>query len=324
MIVDKNEIRRSEDSDEIEDTLSVSSEDSTSQQGEIQPSFLGKDNGQIDFISGSDKKPRQIPTEMGDDQPLDAYYATFSGATIGSRLMQNPKALESTLESIQGNDDRIRITPTKRNPYQWIAHLLIIAKDNQQYVGTGWFCGNNTIITAGHCVYMRNHGGWPKSITVRPACDGQVVPYEFKSTSFRSVGGWTQNTSPDFDYGAILVAGSNYGSQHGYFGFANQGTSQLQDQLVNVVGYPADKRGNERSTLWAHARNLMSVSATRLEYDADTFGGQSGCPVYTTNNGQVIAVGIHTNGGALTNSGTRIRSDVYQNLLKWRNEGDNL
>jgi V8-like Glu-specific endopeptidase len=68
----------------------------------------------------------------------------------------------------------------------------------------------------------------------------------------------------------------------------------------------------------------MNVSATRFEYDIDTVGGQSGAPIYGTNNGQVIAVGIHTNGGALTNSGTRIRSDIYQNILKWKSEGDNL
>jgi glutamyl endopeptidase len=56
-------------------------------------------------------------------------------------------------------------------------------------------------------------------------------------------------------------------------------------------------------------------------YDIDTFGGQSGSPIWQeTQETGVVAVGIHTTGGVSSNSGTRISSDVMENLVNWITE----
>jgi V8-like Glu-specific endopeptidase len=66
----------------------------------------------------------------------------------------------------------------------------------------------------------------------------------------------------------------------------------------------------------------MEVSDTTITYDIDTIGGNSGCPCYLVQDGNAIVVCVHTTGGIISNSGTRIRSDVYENLKKWKAEDD--
>jgi len=53
-------------------------------------------------------------------------------------------------------------------------------------------------------------------------------------------------------------------------------------------------------------------------YDIDTAGGQSGSAVYRIINGARYAFAIHAYGGATTNSGTRIVSAVYNNMVSWK------
>jgi V8-like Glu-specific endopeptidase len=53
-------------------------------------------------------------------------------------------------------------------------------------------------------------------------------------------------------------------------------------------------------------------------YDIDTAGGQSGSAVYRIINGARFAVAVHAYGGATTNSGTRIVTPVYNNMVAWK------
>ena len=55
-----------------------------------------------------------------------------------------------------------------------------------------------------------------------------------------------------------------------------------------------------------------------MYYDIDTAGGQSGSAVYRIVNGKRFGVAVHAYGGATTNSGTRIVSPVYSNMVAWR------
>lgn len=62
------------------------------------------------------------------------------------------------LETVIGTDERIRITDTEKYPWRVSASLLITAADNSQWIGTGWFISPRTLVTAGHCVYIKNSG----------------------------------------------------------------------------------------------------------------------------------------------------------------------
>ena len=226
------------------------------------------------------------------------------------------------LETVHGPDNRVRITTTSVYPWRAHASLLITAADGSQWIGTGWFIGPHTLMTAGHVVNIRGSGvagrdGWVRRIQVMPGRNGSSLPYgSVTSTSFRSVTGWTTSASGDenYDYGAIILP-KDLGTTTGWFGFGVYSDADLKNSVGNIAGYPGDKPAGE---LWYDARRIDSVNSRKVYYDIDTAGGQSGSAVYRIVNGQRYAFAIHAYGGATTNSGTRIVTPVYNNMVAWK------
>ncbi|BCU10608.1 MAG: serine protease [Microcystis sp. M048S1] len=226
-------------------------------------------------------------------------------------------ALEFGLsETVCGRDDRVRITPATNIPWRWICELIITFADGVQARGTGWFIGPRTVMTAGHCVYSHSNGGWARSIEVIPGMDGASRPFGSQvGTSFRSVLGWTRDQNQEYDYGAIILPNCQLGNRVGWFGFAVLSDSSLQGLTVNNSGYPGDK---PFGTQWFNAGAISTVRPRKIYYMIDTYGGQSGSPVWRLLNGERHAVGVHAYGGC-PNSATRITTEVFNNMLAWRN-----
>lgn len=224
------------------------------------------------------------------------------------------------LEIVHGPDDRVQITGTAVYPWRAHASLLITARDGSLWIGTGWFIGPHTLMTAGHVVYIKNSGvagrdGFVRSIKVMPGRNGTALPYgSVTSSNLRTVEGWANNGDEDHDYGAIIL-NTDLGSQTGWFGFGVYDDATLTSSVGNISGYPGDKPDG---TQWYAARRIDSVGPRKVYYDIDTYGGQSGSCVYRIVNGARYAVAVHAYGGATTNSGTRIVTPVYNNMVAWK------
>lgn len=240
---------------------------------------------------------------------LDAIYGSY------------PELLDQAVaEVVIGPDNRIRVQNTAVYPWRAICALRIQAANGARFIGTGWLVSPRTVITAGHCVYMHDAGGWARSIEVIPGLDEASRPFgSHVGTVLKSVTGWTQSKNRDFDYGAIILPpGNRPGAQTGTFGFAVRDDAFLRNANLNLSGYPGDKGGSQQ---WFHARTTKSVSSRVITYEIDTAGGQSGSPVWVLQNGQRTAVGIHTNGHGSGNSATRIVTQVFDHLTNWKNQG---
>ena len=156
---------------------------------------------------------------------------------------------------------------------------------------------------------------WVKKIQVMPGRNGGSLPYgSVTSTTFRSVTGWTTNGDENHDYGAIILP-TQLGNTVGSFGFGVYSDADLTASTGNISGYPGDKPSG---TQWYDSRKIASVNSRKVYYDIDTAGGQSGSAVYRVINGNRFAVAIHAYGGASTNSGTRIITAVYNNMVAWK------
>ena len=223
-------------------------------------------------------------------------------------------------EAVIGTDERHEIIDTQKLPWRLSASLLITGADNSQWIGTAWFISPRTLITAGHCVYIKHSGvqgrdGFVKKIQVMPGRSGDKVPFGgMSSTEFWTVKGWADQGLETYDYGAIILPAA-FTSNIGHFGFGVFPDNVLLSATANIGGYPGDK---DSGTFWFDSRKIGSVKPDKVFYAADTAGGQSGACVYIVRNGKRVGVAVHAYGGATANSGTRISAEVFANLTSWK------
>jgi len=230
-------------------------------------------------------------------------------------------------ESVIGVDERTQILDTDDAPWRMICALDITAPWGN-FIGTGWFVGPRTIITAGHCVFDPNQmGGWASKIVVSPGRVGPDLEHgSFTCTRFSTTDKWRTAQDPDFDMAAIHIeAGDAWPAAKGWFGIASLPDEKLLSAMVNVSGYPGD-RGNGTEQWWARNR-VRAVTPRRIFYDVDTMGGQSGAPAYIVANpgAPPVVVGIHAYGIGGTpadikmelNSAPRIIPEVADLIKGW-------
>ncbi|WP_160167124.1 trypsin-like serine peptidase [Rhodopirellula baltica] len=241
----------------------------------------------------------------------DAWYSTYG--THVSRAVAQQSAAEYITEAVIGDDDRVRIQNTNEYPYSAICSLEIVARTGRHFVGTGFLVDSNTVVTAGHCLFMPDQGGWAKQIRVYPGRNGAGEARDFAAINMHSVEGWTRDRRPQQDYGAITLDAD--ASRYGSLGYVTFSDREIVKHDYHVVGYSADK---PIGTLWGHLRELVQVRRHTLIYEMDTYGGNSGCPVFCLgDNDEVFTVGIHNYGDISGNSATRITDEVFENISRW-------
>jgi len=276
---------------------------------------------------GPVEQPRQLIASNPGEAVAENSRAVRHYVVRGLRT-QPLRAPGSALETILGDVDRRKqILETDLPPWRMICSLEIEGTNGLSYIGTGWFAGPHTVLTAGHCVFdPLELGGWARQITVTPARNGDVAtPYgSLTSMSFSASDRWQQVQDPDYDYAAIHLS-SDVGAKTGHFGLAVLPDSELQNRLVNVSGYPTSP-GDGKSQYF-HANRVKAVTARRVFYDIDTMGGQSGSPVWAYLDGSEnpVVIGIHAYGvggvppglSVVANSGPRILPEVLELIKTW-------
>lgn len=246
--------------------------------------------------------PRMSPAFVGTG-------AVVGGGVSFEQWRQPARGGEISPASVIGTDSRTQVTATTSFPYRAIAHIT-------SSIGgcTGWFIGANTVVTAGHCVY--GSGGWATSVRVYPGRNGTSTPYgSCGATRLYAPSGWTSGQNRDYDYGAIKLD-CTIGNTTGWFGLRWDGIAT--GQQTYIAGYPGDKT---YGTQWTHVDQVRLLQTRRVYYANDTYGGQSGSPVWnSTSSCSTCAIAVHAYGVDSTgyNGGTRITQDVYNNLITWR------
>ena len=221
--------------------------------------------------------------------------------------------------SIFGSDDRTRITDTTQFPYSAIGRISVKFPNGVTQFGSGAMVSPFHILTAGHVVHDSGHGGWATEIKVAVARDGSTRPNgpEANFTHYRSSPEWISSGDRNHDW-ALITLDRSIGDFSGYFGVESQATSAYTGMAVETAGYPVDKGGTQ---MYAASGVINSATEFELRYNGtmDTYGGQSGSPIWRSVNGGPIINGIHAYGysAAGYNSATRITTDKFNSLQAW-------
>jgi glutamyl endopeptidase len=218
--------------------------------------------------------------------------------------------------SIIGPDNRTRVNPTTSFPARATVLITRTVNGVEQQHCTGWMFGPSLVLTAGHCVF--NGTSYYTGLRFYPGYNGNTAPYgSCTATQLRSNPGWTQNGSPDYDYGGANL-NCTIGDTVGWFG-AYATTSSLNGTATTIQGYPGDKAKQQ----WISGDQIRVSNSLRLFYENDTVGGNSGSAVYTNRAAGsagcagVCALAFHAYGGS-QNSGARITAARLAEVTGWR------
>ncbi len=246
----------------------------------------------------------------------------------------------SGFETVIGDDNRTQIHATSAYPFRMICSLTMYWEGNTQTVGTGFLVGQRTVLTAGHCILPGKGSPFPIGIEVRPGRSGQHEPFaqfgQLYAEKMSLHPEWSNRFDPRFDVGALHL-NREIGEELGWFRVSARDPDALARQWVHVTGYPGDKVTNlspeeggetlHAAELWHHATPVETVHDGRVYYPADTFGGQSGSPVYTYDkDGEATVIGIHAYGigsgpaafAYENNSAGWVDSGLLQVISDWR------
>ncbi|MBL8170328.1 MAG: serine protease [Acidobacteria bacterium] len=246
-------------------------------------------------------KPNLFPGSIGPNPEVDA------------RDIRNNQGTGRNTNSVIGNDDRVRISPTTSFPWRAMTKLRMTFPSGRSFICSGAMIAAKYTLTAGHCVFSHGEGGWATTIEVIPGLDGSYKPYgSAYAVYMRSYQGWTRDRDSNYDFGLITLDRS-IGNSTGWFGYASY--ASVNGLTANLGGYPGDLDNGLR--LYYHSGPITSSTTDRVYYSIDTAGGQSGSSVYRINNGSRYVFAVHTTGYGTYNGGTRITSARFSNLQSW-------
>ncbi|MDN2565922.1 serine protease [Aquibium sp. A9E412] len=224
-----------------------------------------------------------------------------------------------------GDDDRVQIRDT--SPYPFRVFGLLQGENADGGLGncSATLIGPRTLLTAAHCLYSHENGGWLDNFVFAPGLNGM-------------------NDAPFgvFEYEAAYIFEGYLSNYQGYYGsvvpwdiavvhlqepvgdwlgwLAVGYDDNLGDFYANIVGYPGDKPGG---TMWRSNCDVSRQNMAELyfQYLCDTYPGSSGSSVYkyTAATQERIVYGVNVAESPQANTAVRINRVYFEwivSLLK--------
>lgn len=222
---------------------------------------------------------------------------------------------------IGGKDTRKKITVGSALPYSAIAYIETYWPDKTTTIGTAWMFYSDILVTAGHCVYSKKHGGWASNISVWVGTNGTKSSARAtgEGKTFYTSTLWIASEQVKDDWGVIELTES-IASKTGYLGI-HYSTADMSGRSIEISGYPGDH------VLWQYSATgtIDYCEEAALFYKVPMVSGQSGSPILI--DGSNKATGINTTEYYIDhgtykeytkNGGSRMTPSLFDYLMSFR------
>lgn len=217
--------------------------------------------------------------------------------------------------SIIGDDDRTVVSSTTSHPYSAIGMIKTVWPDLHSSIGTAFLIANKVAVTAAHCIYDSNHGGWPLSIRFYPGKNGATFlnePFgyayavEYAVSSIYRQCNDLNESSTDNDWG-LLGFVHNFGTSTGVLNYGCYSDSTILNSTLEIVGYS----GATDFHMYRACGNALYCNTNTISHQVDTESGTSGGPIFNTTTRTVYGLQVVGGGSALNvNIGVRITEEM--------------
>ena len=230
--------------------------------------------------------------------------------------MQGSNPTMSSDRTIVGSEDRTQITDSSAYPAITVGWLWTQDQKGNWSTCTGTLIGPKSVLTAAHCVYDHDTGGWVQSMTFIPgATDAESAPYgQFDWANVNILKGFIDNYDGK-NYGSIMPwdlaeieLQENAGDQIGWMGFKVDDGSDLK---ATEIGYPGDKPDG---TMWQSTCDVPPANFGDQVYwhECDTYSGSSGSAMWDTEGKDLYIRGLNVAEDDKVNYGVRLIDPYFQ------------